>query len=76
MHGNILLRMGRLDDAEGQYRKAIAARPDYGEAANNLASLYYQAGKMDNALQVLEEAEQRGLPINAELKKAVLEAKQ
>ncbi len=75
VHGNILLRMNRLDEAEAHYRRAITANPKYGEAVNNLASLYYQAGKMQSALQVLEEAEQRGLPINPELKQAVLAAK-
>ncbi len=74
VHGNILLRMNQLAEAEEQYRRAIAANPKYGEAVNNLASLYYQAGKMQSALTVLEEAEQRGLPINADLKKAVMEA--
>jgi pentatricopeptide repeat protein len=71
IHGNILLRSNRLVDAEPQYLRAIEAKPDYGEAFNNLASLYYQAGSFDKARQVLQEARNRNLPINLDLERAV-----
>jgi tetratricopeptide (TPR) repeat protein len=71
VHGNILLRSNRLVDAEPQYLRAIEARPDYGEAFNNLASLYYQAGALGKAREVLQEARNRDLPINLDLERAV-----
>jgi pentatricopeptide repeat protein len=71
VHGNILLRMNRLVDAEPQYLRAIEANPEYGEAFNNLASLYYQAGRLEEARKVLQDARNRGLPINQELERAV-----
>ena len=71
VHGNTLLRLGRLIDAEPQYQRAIEANPHYGEAFNNLASLYYQAGRYEEARKVLQEARGRDLPISLELEKAV-----
>jgi pentatricopeptide repeat protein len=71
VHGNILLRMNRLDQAEQQYLRAIAANPKYGEAFNNLASLYYQAGRFEEARQVMQQARSRRLPVNADLERAV-----
>jgi Tfp pilus assembly protein PilF len=71
VHGNVLLRMNRLIDAEPQYQRAIEANPKYGEAFNNLASLYYQAGRLEEARQVLETARSRNLPINLDLERAV-----
>ena len=71
VHGNILLRMNRLIDAEPQYLRAIEANPKYGEAFNNLASLYYQAGRLDDARKTIELARGRGLPVMEELAKAV-----
>ncbi len=71
VHGNILLRMNRLIDAEPQYLRAIEANPKYGEAFNNLASLYFQAGRLEEARSVLAQARGRGLPINLDLERAV-----
>jgi tetratricopeptide (TPR) repeat protein len=71
VHGNILLRMNRLIDAEPQYLRAVEINPKYGEAFNNLASLYYQAGRMEEARSVLAQARGRGLPINLDLERAV-----
>lgn len=71
VHGNILLRMNRLIDAEPQYLRAIEVNPKYGEAFNNLASLYFQAGRLEEARSVLAQARGRGLPINLDLERAV-----
>jgi pentatricopeptide repeat protein len=71
VHGNILLRMNRLIDAEPQYLRAIETNPKYGEAFNNLASLYFQAGRLEEARSVLQQARGRGLPINLDLERAV-----
>lgn len=73
-HGNILLRLQRLDEAVTQYRKALELQPVYPEASNNLASLYYSAKRADLARQVIDEAEAAGVTVNPELKQAVLKA--
>ncbi|RQS98946.1 tetratricopeptide repeat protein, partial [Burkholderia contaminans] len=36
--GNMLRESGRLDDAIERYRRAVALRPDYPEAHNNLGN--------------------------------------
>jgi tetratricopeptide (TPR) repeat protein len=74
VHGNILLRMNRLAEAEPQYKRALEIQPKYPEAINNLASLYYSAGRGPLALLVLNDAEAHGVTVNPELKKAVMEA--
>jgi pentatricopeptide repeat protein len=71
VHGNILLRMNRLVDAEPQYLRAIEANPKYSEAFNNLASLYFQAGRLKEARTALEQARSRGLQVNLDLERAV-----
>jgi tetratricopeptide (TPR) repeat protein len=73
-HGNILLRLNRLDDAAAAYRQALRAKPDHAEAANNLASLYLAAGHPRIALEVVEQAERNGAAVNPELKQAILDA--
>jgi tetratricopeptide (TPR) repeat protein len=75
-HGNVLLRLDRLDDASLQYREALKIRPNYADASNNLASMYFNAGHVEVARDILDEAEANGAVVNADLKKAVLEALQ
>jgi tetratricopeptide (TPR) repeat protein len=72
--GNILLRLGRRDDAAQRYEQAIAAKPDHADAVNNLANLYLDAGQPLRALDVLTKAEGRGVKVNPALKQAVVDA--
>ncbi|MCL4820426.1 MAG: tetratricopeptide repeat protein [Vicinamibacteria bacterium] len=72
--GNILLRLGRRDDAAKRYEQAIAAKPDHADAVNNLANLYLDAGQALRALDVLTKAEGRGVKVNPALKQAVVDA--
>ena len=72
--GNILLRLGRREEAAERYRRALAAKPDHADAINNLASLYLDAGKPLLALDVLQQAETKGVKVNEALKQAVLHA--
>ncbi|MEX2112665.1 MAG: tetratricopeptide repeat-containing glycosyltransferase family protein [Pirellulales bacterium] len=46
-----LARRRDSDAAEAAYRAAIAARPDYVEAYNNLGAVYRSAGKLAEAIQ-------------------------
>jgi len=71
IHGNILLRTQKYPEAAAQYDEALKRKPDYGDAANNLASLYYSARQYDKALAVVEKAEKNGATVNPELKKAI-----
>jgi tetratricopeptide (TPR) repeat protein len=47
---------GREGDAERQYRAALASDPKAGVAANNLAWMYAEQGKLDEALPLAEVA--------------------
>ena len=73
-HGNILLRLGRPAEAVDQYRASLAIDPAYGPAANNLASVYYEAKRYQDARDVIETLEAHGQSVNPELKRRVLEA--
>ena len=73
-HGNILLRLNRLDDAAAQYREALRIKPTHADASNNLASLYLSAGHAQVAKEILDQAEANGVTVNADLKQAVLNA--
>jgi tetratricopeptide (TPR) repeat protein len=80
LHGNILLRLDRLPEAVKQYEEALKAEPGFGEAANNLASVYHSAGQHKKALEVAIKAQKRGATLHPELVKsieaALAEAKQ
>ena len=73
-HGNILLRLQKYTEAVAEYEQALTADPQYADAANNLASLYYSAKQYPKALEVLNRVEAKGATVNPELKKAIQEA--
>lgn len=47
---------GRMDEAEQEYRRAIASRPEYSEAHNNLGQLLAKKGRLTEALSEFELA--------------------
>ena len=57
--GNALYALGRTDEAEAQYRRALALNPGLVEAALNLGSLLGEAGRLDEARAVLLRAERQ-----------------
>lgn len=71
LHGNVLLRTKRYDEAVVQYDEALKRNPAYADAANNLASLWYSARQYGKAKAVVEKAEAAGAVLNPELKKAI-----
>lgn len=73
-HGNILLRLQKLNEAAAKYDEALRLDPGYADAANNLASLYYSAKQYQKALDVLTRVEAKGATVNPELKKAITDA--
>ena len=40
-----LHELGRLDKAEASYNQAIALKPDYAEAYNNLGNTFHETGR-------------------------------
>lgn len=71
LHGNILLRLDRLPEATAQYEAALKVDPAYGEAANNLASIYHMAGQNEKAMEVVTEARKRGAKLHPDLAKSI-----
>lgn len=75
-HGNVLLRLQRTAEAVAQYEEALRINPAYGEAANNLAALFFSARQYEKASAVATTAEGNGVVVNPELKKAIESALQ
>ena len=48
--GNTLQELGRLEDAETSYQKAIAIKPDLAEAHSNLGITLNELGRLEDAL--------------------------
>jgi tetratricopeptide (TPR) repeat protein len=71
LHGNILLRLDKLPEATTQYEAALKVDPAYGEAANNLASIYHMSGQNEKAMEIVTEARKRGAKLHPELAKSI-----
>lgn len=74
LHGNVLYRLGRHDEAVGRYTLALAADPAYSDAANNLIGLLAALGRREKAAAALAEAEAHGVQVIPELKALVAAA--
>jgi tetratricopeptide (TPR) repeat protein len=74
IHGNILFKMNRFQDAHDQYLKALESSPSHAGANNNLINLYFMAKDYDGALKHIELAERNGVAVNPKLREAVLKA--
>jgi tetratricopeptide (TPR) repeat protein len=48
-HAHVLSELGRVDEADGRYREALAADPDCGEAQLGLGELYARRGELGRA---------------------------
>jgi tetratricopeptide (TPR) repeat protein len=66
--GSAYFRNGDRDVAELQWQAAVAANPKLGEAHNNLAVIYMQTGRFDEALSELTLAEKAGFKVNPQFK--------
>ncbi len=66
--GSAYFRMGKLPDAEREYKAAIAADPKTGEAHQNLAVVHLETGRYDEAEKALKAAEKAGFRVNPLLK--------
>lgn len=66
--GSAHLRSGSLADAEREFRAAIDANPEFGEAHNNLAVLYMMVGRFDDADRHMRLAEKFGVRVPSDFK--------
>jgi tetratricopeptide (TPR) repeat protein len=66
--GSAYFRNGDRDAAEAQWRAAIESNPKLGEAHNNIAVIYMQTGRYDEALAELTLAEKNGFKVNPQFK--------
>ena len=77
--GSAHFRNGDREAAEAEWLAAIQRNPKLGEAHNNIAVIYMQTGRLDEALQEVTLAEKAGFKVNpqfkADLKEKVKAAK-
>jgi tetratricopeptide (TPR) repeat protein len=66
--GSALFRMGRLDDAEREYKAAVTSDGRLGEAHSNLAVVYLEQGRIADAERSVAAAEKAGFRVNPQLK--------
>jgi tetratricopeptide (TPR) repeat protein len=66
--GSAHFRNGDRDEAETEWKAAIDANPKLGEAHNNLAVIYMQTGRLDEADQEIKAAEKAGFHVNPQFK--------
>lgn len=72
--GSAYFRADRLQEAEREYLDAISAKPDYGEAHNNLAVVYLYTHRPADALKHVQLAEKAGYRVSPDLKDEIKEA--
>ncbi|MCA1559050.1 MAG: tetratricopeptide repeat protein [Acidobacteria bacterium] len=66
--GSALFRSSKLKEAEAEYRNAVKAKPDFGEAYNNLAVVCLLMGRAREADDFVKKAEKSGFRVNPQLK--------
>lgn len=66
--GSAYFRSGKLPEAERAYLAAIGADPKVGEAHNNLAVVYMETGRFDDAERSIKAAERAGMHVQPALK--------
>lgn len=74
LHGNCLYRLGRRDEALGQFRQAVKQEPTHANAWNNLIALLLESHDLTQARAELARAEAAHVTLRPDLRKAVLEA--
>jgi tetratricopeptide (TPR) repeat protein len=69
--GSAYFRMGNLANAEKEYRAAIEADGKAGEAHSNLAVVYMETGRLDEADKSIQAAEKIGFRVHPQLKEEI-----
>ena len=73
--GSAQYRNGNAAEAEESWLAAVAADPRIGEAHNNLAVIYMESGRLDEAEKAVKAAEKAGLKVSPALKEAIRKRK-
>jgi tetratricopeptide (TPR) repeat protein len=73
--GSAYFRLGRHEEAEREYKAAIAVNPSFGEAHSNLAALYLVTERYDLADAEVTAAEKSGFKVNENLKAEIRKKK-
>jgi Flp pilus assembly protein TadD len=73
--GSAYFRTGRFADAEREYKATIASDPKTGEALSNLAVVYMETGRLDEAEKAVKAAEKIGFHISSQLKQEIKDRK-
>jgi Flp pilus assembly protein TadD len=66
--GSAYYRNGQAADAEREWLEAVHINSRFGEAHNNLAALYLQAGRKQDAESAVRSAERARFRVNPQLK--------
>lgn len=74
VHGNILFKLKKYQEALDQYLKTVEIYPGHGSAYNNLANLYYMGKRYKQALYYLAKAEGCGFNVNPKFRDAIQRA--
>lgn len=69
--GSAYFRNGNLEDAEREWKAAVAANSSLGEAHNNLAVVYMMSGRKRAAEEAVKAAEKAGFSVNPRLKEDI-----
>ena len=54
--GNALKEQGKLEEAIEAYNKALAIKPDYAEAYNNMGNALQEQNKLEEAIEAYNKA--------------------
>ena len=69
--GSAYFRSGNLPAAEKEYRAAVEADGKAGEAYSNLAVVYMETGRLDDAEKSISAAEKVGFKVNPQLREEI-----
>jgi tetratricopeptide (TPR) repeat protein len=74
--GSAYFRSGRLADAEREYKATVAADPKSGEAFSNLAVVYLETDRVEEADKAVRAAERAGFKVHPGLKDDIKKKKE
>ena len=74
LHGILLCKLKRYEEAEAKYLAALAIEPDHARCLNNLINIYFVTGRIGPARDWLEKAVRLKVAIHPGLARAVSQA--
>lgn len=73
--GSAYFRAGKMADAEREYKATIAVDSKSGEAHNNLAVVYLETGRLNDAEASIKAAKKAGFRVNPQLEQDIRDRK-